>query len=204
MPDWASSFARWTQTEKKPLVFLFWLAIALIAATLVSWIVPYVPQSLAVYLLVVLLWWLRTVWFRHWSPTDVAGAASFPVASSAIIGAIVLWLGSAALYDNYYHTPPILEFPTLVAGLALAVATSLLLSLWLARLYWDSRTRLALLEQIVTESTGVDLAELRRKYFAESQWRDKRATFLLRQIAQDDLPSLRNDGSETDDESATC
>jgi hypothetical protein len=193
MPDWTSLIARWARGDNKPLVLLFWLAVALIAATLFSWIVPYVPQSLAVYLLVAIFWWLRTAWFPNWSPNDVPGVASFPIVSTAIIAALVLWFGCAALYDTYYHSVPVLEFPTLVAGLALAMATSLLLSLWLARLYWDTKTRLALLEQIVRESTGVDIAQRRRKYFAESQWRDQRPTFLLRQIAPEDLPVFKNE-----------
>src|ERR1700722_12237984 len=135
MRDWASAIPRWTQAYNKPLVFLFWLAAALIAATLFSWIIPFVPQSLAVYLIVAILWWLRTAWFPDWSPKDVPGVASFPVVSSAIVAALVLWFGCAALYDTYYPYSHVLEFPILVAGLTLAAATSLLLSLWLSPLF---------------------------------------------------------------------
>lgn len=193
MTDWASAISRWTQGDNKPLVFLFWLAVAMIAATLFSWVIPFLPQSLAVYLIVAIFWWLRATWFPNWSPKDVPGVASFPVVSSLIIAGLVLWFGCAALYDTYYPYSHILEFPILIAGLTLTVATLILVSLWLARLYWDTKTRLALLEQIVKESTGVDIAERRRKYFAESEWRERKPTFLLRQIAQEDLAAVRSD-----------
>jgi hypothetical protein len=188
MRDLTAAMTKWDQENGEHLSFLFWLAMALMAATLFSHVIPYVPQTLAVYLIVAIFWWLRTGWFPDRARRDVPGLASFPLVCASIIAALVLWFGCAALYDIYYPYSHLLDFPILVAGLGLVAAISLLFSLWLARLYWDTKIRLALLEEVVSESSGIDLNERRRKYFAESMWRERQPGFLLRQIAQEDLP----------------
>jgi hypothetical protein len=186
MHDLISSVGKWRKENARSIRFLLGIAAAVGLAMLFSGYVPYLPHTLTVYLIITAFWKLKDEWIEDRAPCETTRRATFPVICTMFMALIAFWFGTAVLYGPYFPAQ------ILVAALALLATVGMLLSLWLARLYWDSMVRLELLEEIVRESTGVDPAEKRRTYFAAPQWHDRLAgSRLLRQIARDDLQETR-------------
>jgi hypothetical protein len=106
-----------------------------------------------------LLWWA----FRHWRsgkrPATVAGGVRFLMLATCLAAALWFLTESYLIFEVYGFS----------SGAVLAAAVVLVL-IWyvgafVARSYWDTKVRLAVLEEIVRRQ-GVDPEQLRRDVFA--------------------------------------
>ena len=186
MYDLIGSLGKWREANARSIRFTLGIAAAIGLAMVFSGYVPYLPHTLTVYLIIAAFWKLKDEWIEDRAPREMTSQATFPVICTMLMVLIAFWFGTAVLYGPYFPAQ------VLVAALALLATAGVLLSLWLARLYWDSMVRLELLEEIVRQSIGVDPAEKRRAYFAAPLWHDRLAgSRLMRQIARDDLQETR-------------
>lgn len=185
MREFVDSITKWSGANGKQLRFIFWIVAGFIVAIAFSHVVPFLPHTLAVYLLIAAFWKLREEWYPDSAPRNVAGRASFPVICAAVMTLIALWFGNSVMSEIPFARTQ--DFPILIAAFSLAATVSILRSLWLARLYWDAKIRLAMLEQIVRETTGIDPDARRRAFFADPARRATHQTPLMRRIAPQDL-----------------
>jgi hypothetical protein len=148
MHDLISSAEKWRKENARPIRFLFGIAAAAGLTMVFSGYVPYLPHTLTVYLIIAAFWKLKDERIEDRASREMTSRATFPVVCTMFMAIIIFWFGTAVLYRPYF--PP----QILVAALALLSTVGMILSLWLARLYWDSMVRLELLEEIDRRRPG--------------------------------------------------
>jgi hypothetical protein len=129
-----------------------------------------------------LLWWAFRGWRALKRPATIANGVKFILLATGF--AAGLWF----LTESYLIFEVAGFSSAAILGASIVVILVWYAGKWAAHFYWDTKVRLALLEDIVSLQ-GYDPEQLRRDYFAHAMSKDDpaRRSRMVRSIARNDL-----------------
>ena len=168
------------------------LLIALSVAWAVGWeVVPYARENVPLFMtgpaVVVVLcaglaWWVFRQWWTAKRPSTVAGGVKFFLPAAFVAAGLWFVMESSVLFEVFGFSAA----AVLAAGIVLVL-------IWyeahfVARFYWDTKVRLAALEEIV-RLQGYDPEQLRGELFARPDWKSDPSlrSRVVRSVAGRDL-----------------
>jgi hypothetical protein len=167
--------------NRNPLVS--WAAVVVVAVIFLAQLISFLPRTLALCLIIAIFAQLKGEWQRGGAARTPVDRVRFPIFCGIGIALVVL-----SLFVS--HVFPASQADTVVIEALLAVGATIFffMTLWMARLYWDATTRLAVLEQIVKDKLSADPGQWRRAYVAGLSWEPTpMQSYMFEQIAPDDL-----------------